>query len=390
MRFSLGRGLILSLLLLGVPYISLALAAENTDTSSSDKTNTATADEEGLPDYTVLSCKGKCGDFIPPVAIKKSKLRLSATDGPYQKHPYGTAVLNVYIDAQGKVSDVTIVSQTGAHSFAEKAANSIRRSWTFQPATRNGTPVESNYRVAPSYYVMPTATRSTEWKAADAAIERSQTLWKEKKNQEAISTLQNTLSQEKIPYLQLARAYYTLSQYLYFEKNRIDALYYVRSATYSLAPQLNSEMWRTIIPAHIKLAAELGEMKEAINIANGFGKKYKRDADMEKTIAYIISTVNGSQPIPVYGKIRSKFIDYNEQPFDTEKPKWTHDLMRHTFYFTDVKGKLDNFILNCDQETIKSGITSNAQWVIPSGHTNCSLIVYGQRDTTFRLIESKG
>jgi protein TonB len=48
-------------------------------------------------------------------------------------------VLSIVVDAQGSVSDVTVVKPLGV-GLDEEAINTIR-TWKFKPAERNGVPV---------------------------------------------------------------------------------------------------------------------------------------------------------------------------------------------------------------------------------------------------------
>ena len=56
----------------------------------------------------------------------------------------GTVKLRVMVEANGKPSSVEIVS--ASHPlFGASAANTVRQSYTFVPAKRNGQPVRQSY-----------------------------------------------------------------------------------------------------------------------------------------------------------------------------------------------------------------------------------------------------
>lgn len=54
----------------------------------------------------------------------------------------GAVKLGVMIAADGRVKDVTVLSSSQRRPFDREAANALRR-WVFQPATRDGQPVET-------------------------------------------------------------------------------------------------------------------------------------------------------------------------------------------------------------------------------------------------------
>lgn len=60
----------------------------------------------------------------------------------------GSVVANLQIDAQGKVTDASIVSRSGTRSRdLDRAVLNAVRGWTFEPAIRNGREVASVVRV---------------------------------------------------------------------------------------------------------------------------------------------------------------------------------------------------------------------------------------------------
>jgi TonB family protein len=62
----------------------------------------------------------------------------------------GIVVLWVAIDAQGRVSDVRLLSDPLGHGLEESAVNTVR-TWKFKPATRKGVPVSSRLMVETSF-----------------------------------------------------------------------------------------------------------------------------------------------------------------------------------------------------------------------------------------------
>jgi len=78
------------------------------------------------------------GVISPPIPIFRPEPAYSekARKAKYQ----GTAVVLIVVDAQGNVTETTVVRPLGA-GLDEKALEAVR-SWRFRPALRNGTPVQ--------------------------------------------------------------------------------------------------------------------------------------------------------------------------------------------------------------------------------------------------------
>ena len=68
----------------------------------------------------------------------------------------GKVVLRVEVDAQGAVSDVRVLSASNPGVFEESAVTAAR-TWTYQPALRNGKPVAAAVRIPVTYEFDPSA-----------------------------------------------------------------------------------------------------------------------------------------------------------------------------------------------------------------------------------------
>jgi TonB family protein len=82
-------------------------------------------------------------NFVPPSVV-------TATEAvyPLQSVVSGTVVLEVSLDAAGKIADIRVVR--GIASLTEPAEHSVRE-WIFQPANLDGKPVSSKIVVAFSF-----------------------------------------------------------------------------------------------------------------------------------------------------------------------------------------------------------------------------------------------
>lgn len=81
--------------------------------------------------------------FVPPSVVTTTEAVY-----PLQSVVSGTAVLEVSLDAAGKITDIRVVR--GIASLTEPAEQSSRQ-WAFQPANLDGKPVSSKIVVAFSF-----------------------------------------------------------------------------------------------------------------------------------------------------------------------------------------------------------------------------------------------
>ena len=103
---------------------------------------------EGLE--SAAQAGGGAKDVKPPTPIYKP-------EPPYPEIAkrdkiFDIVVLWVAVDAQGKVSDVRLLSDDLGYGFGESAVKTVR-TWRFNPATRKGVPVPVRLMVETSFRV---------------------------------------------------------------------------------------------------------------------------------------------------------------------------------------------------------------------------------------------
>ena len=104
-----------------------------------------------------------------------------------------------------------------------------------------------------------------------------------------------------------------------------------------------------------------------------------RDDPVTPLIAKLHAMVDGSEPIVTEASVEAQ----DHTPF------WQHTLVRRTFAFAAIKGKLDGFDLRCKHDRIVSPVSDTAQWTVPKSWSECTVYVTGTEGTTFQFVELK-
>lgn len=73
---------------------------------------------------------------------------------------------------------------------------------------------------------------------------------------------------------------------------------------------------------------------------------------------------------------------------DAGAPSWQHTLLRRSFSFAEIGGKLNAFELRCDRHGIESAVSDKANWAVPQSWTGCVIYVSGMPGTKFQFVES--
>ena len=66
---------------------------------------------------------------------------------------------------------------------------------------------------------------------------------------------------------------------------------------------------------------------------------------------------------------------------------WWHSLSRNRFMFRDIAGTLDSVELRCDNKREKYTVAENTEWKIPKSWGRCRIMVVGDTQANFNLIE---
>lgn len=66
---------------------------------------------------------------------------------------------------------------------------------------------------------------------------------------------------------------------------------------------------------------------------------------------------------------------------------WRHTLLRKTAGIDELEGHLDHFEIRCERRRVKAGIEQGVAVQIPVGWGQCEIYVFGDRGSTFRLVQ---
>lgn len=66
---------------------------------------------------------------------------------------------------------------------------------------------------------------------------------------------------------------------------------------------------------------------------------------------------------------------------------WQHTLLRRQFEFHEVEGKLGKMEIRCDYQRVVDEAREGVSWKLPESWGDCNVIVFGEADTKFTLLE---
>ncbi len=67
--------------------------------------------------------------------------------------------------------------------------------------------------------------------------------------------------------------------------------------------------------------------------------------------------------------------------------RWRYKPLRRTIEITDIDGKLENLEVRCEWQRYVDQARGGIAWTIPDSWGECSVVVYGETGSTFKLVE---
>lgn len=287
----------------------------------------------------------------------------------------GWAKLSFIIEKDGSVSNVIANETSGSLDFTKAAKKAIMQ-WKYQPAMENGEPIQQCVNsIRMDFSMGENGTKGvgrrfkSKYKLANSALE--------KQDYDRVEELLDEMKKMKNRHLSENNFMHTLAaKYAEAKKNKIKQLYHLNQIHFhdnNATEQhklivLNERFLLAVGLNKFKLAYYTYSQLKELKAAKPYLAKY------EETIAKVDEFIGGKRSFVVEAAIKD--IDY-----------WSYRLVRNEFSLTDIDGSLNKMDVRCENKRHVYTVENNNTWTIPSAWKNCSLYIYGDDNTQFKLVE---
>lgn len=334
--------------------------------------------DEDIPAYKVLTCESKCPVVTPAVPIDKPQPTYPSQDlGRLDVYTEAQVDVRFTIGSDGVVKNASVERLIGPPEFGDRALAAVNL-YKYQPATEDGHPVEQNRRIR-FYFQVSNPIVGARAKVASAYRNAVQ-LDKDRKPDEAIAALKVIIGQQRLNFYERTMVAYVLAAIYVDEKNNALALEQIRDATLKEGRFLDPHTQENAIRLRINLEAANGEFAEAFAWFDILKKHVTigDDDPSAKLVGRLHGMLDGNTTL---------VLDAAISP-DAAAPAWQHTLLRRSFSFEAIAGKLDKFEMRCDRHGIESAVSDKANWTVPKSWSGCVIYVSGTPGTKFQFIES--
>jgi TonB family protein len=365
--------IIKNIVLLGSALLSSALVAQETSLLPCDEV------EKEVRERTPEAEVAKITAFVPAVTIERVPPRYPKSSA--RAGAEGWVQMSYVIDTEGNVVDPVVEDFGGHRDFQRSALRAIKK-WKFDPALKDGKPTEQCHQSVQFDFILDGnngASRGfvSDYKKANSLIDAqdyagAQELITEMHERDYKNRYENawvwsldsklaaSLKDKKREANSIQRTLASSSTHK--EENRTfndEYIGYMHQRLYSLQATLG------------KFGDALDTLEKIQNMPNA--------AELLKPLEGLTNGIND-----MVASQDNIFIDANLN----DSGKYFHKLTRSQFGFVDVKGKLDSIEVRCESRREKYTVAEGFIWSIPASWGRCQVLVSGDKDTSFSLVET--
>ncbi|MGK0370123.1 MAG: TonB family protein [Glaciecola sp.] len=294
----------------------------------------------------------------------------------------GWVQMSYVIDIDGNVQDPVVEDFGGHYTFKRSALRAIK-DWKFTPAMKDGKPTEQCHQTVQFDFTMDNNYGATKrfikkYKEADAFIKS--------KDYAAAQTIVSKLYESK-----------NLNRYENAWLWSIDAILgrmlgddirELTSISRTLASSKSHNTEKKIFDDEyigflhqrlFNLQAQSGRLAAALETAQNI----KSLPDAESRLKSIQGTI--AQINKLIASDEHLFVNVDLQDTGTH----FHMLARNKFAFSEIQGQVETVEVRCETRRVKFTVAEDFVWTIPAKWGQCQVMVKGDTEATFDLVEIK-
>lgn len=292
----------------------------------------------------------------------------------------GWVELNFVVTEEGKVIEPVVEASSGSRSFERAAIDTVKR-WRYEPALLNGEPIEQcktavriSFALDGSQTGVSTGFRSR-YKKMDEALDRGEV-------DIASSELKRAFQSNGLTLGELSWLWAMQARIAGLRGDKEQQLIAVRRALAVSDKWIPDKLRTGLLVTRVLLEIEKGNYSAAIGAYSAL--KAMDDADT-------------SELDPIVEKIQA-LAESDQLLFKTAEiggiqscascaSRWRYKPLRRAIEITDIDGKLGNLELRCEWQRYVGEAREGIAWKIPDSWGECSVVVYGETGSTFKLVE---
>lgn len=290
----------------------------------------------------------------------------------------GWVKLSYIVNEDGSVSSPIVEDSSGQRAFERESLRTVKR-WRYEPAVSNGKAIKQcKNSVMMSFRLDDSPQGASKpfiysYRKASEFLDEGKLKAAKEKIDKLIERKRWNLYEE---------TYFNLLQSRYYQltKQPEQQLRALKGIIWHGQEVIGDEAYAQSLAKSIVLQAQLQKFKGALNDFDSL----KQMTEQQKFIDATAPTVEKIEAV-VADPERLLVTDAKVN----ERASWTHQLIRNAFTLSEINGELHNLEVRCENKYSSFTIKEQVQWTIPKSWGECSVVVFGEPNSQFRLAEIK-
>jgi TonB family protein len=297
----------------------------------------------------------------------------------------GWVQVSFVIQPDGTVGETLIEDSSGRRAFEEATIRATKK-WTYEPATMNGKPIEQCHTQVLMMFEMDkySKKRSGAKLRFKKHYEEASQLLKEGKLAEARSTIDEMKENHVTNLYERSRLWILRSMLQEKEGDDLGQLESLQRGVSGGVGYVEPKFYLAVMLKIFNLQMQYQhyadslktlETLEGLDLDDGMAAKLEL---IKNQIAGLRAT---DQALAIEGEIGEAREEHDGAGM------WWHTLLRRTAGIEVVSGSLERVELRCDWRRVKAKPEKGRAWRIPTEWGACSIYIFGEPGSTFRLLE---
>jgi len=292
----------------------------------------------------------------------------------------GWVELNYVVTEEGKVIEPVVEASSGSYAFERAAVNTVKR-WRYEPALLNGEPIQQCKTAVRISFAIDGSEMGVS-KSFNRKYKKIHQALEEGDVESASSKLEDAFQSEGLTLGELSWLRALQARIAGVRGDKEQQLIAVRRALAVSEKWIPDELRTGLLTTRVVLEIEKGNYSAAMGAYSA------------------LKTIDGadtSKLDPIAEKIR-ELVESDQLLFKTAEigggascetcdSRWRYKPLRRAIEITDIDGKLGNLELRCEWQRYIDEAREGVAWEIPDSWGECSVVVYGETGSTFKLVE---
>ncbi|WP_448550001.1 energy transducer TonB [Thalassotalea fusca] len=287
----------------------------------------------------------------------------------------GWARYSFIIEKDGSVSNVVVNETSGSSDMTREGLRAIKR-WKYEPAMKDGKPVQQcNNTVQMDFKMHGKGEKGVSRKFRSHYQRAMQAM---QDNQ--LDIAKEHLSKiENLKYTNISEHnFYQLAALMLAEKqqDKHKELHHINQISLK-GDYLDDEIKLSLLQRKFALELNASKLASAYKTYNALAKNPLAKSylpEYEKILNGIEEQISQGNAISIKGDIQKS--DF-----------WSHTLVGNQFSLNDIEGHLTKLDIRCKNKRHLYTIEENNTWTLPNGWSNCRVLVFGEDNAKFTLVE---